>query len=96
MHKDDINIDFSDIPPISNLKKGRKNPHAEKINKEGYSITLHYSPTDVASGHIDDTKDIIQALVDLMSTADAKRLLAHIKDEYDLPCSPHIWEAMAL
>ena len=96
MQKHDTKIDFSDIPLISTFKKGRKNPHAEKINKEGYSITQHYSPKDIASGHIDDTKDIIQALVELMSTADAKRLLTHIKDEYDLPCSPHIWEGMVL
>jgi uncharacterized protein YqgV (UPF0045/DUF77 family) len=74
------------------FSKGRKNPHAEKILKEGYSITVHYSPQDITEGHFDDTKDIIQALVELMSADDSKRLLAHIKNNYDLPCSPDVWE----
>jgi len=67
------------------FSKGRKNPHAEKILKEGYSVTVHYSPQDIAEGHFDDTKDIIQALVELMSVDDTKKLLTHIKDNYDLP-----------
>ena len=74
------------------FSNGRKNPHAEKIKKEGYSITIHYSPQDVAEGHLDDTKDIIQALVDLMSPSESQRLLLYIKDNYDLPCSPEIWK----
>ena len=76
------------------FSKGRKNPHAEKVNEEGYSITEYYSPQDVANGHLDDTKDIIQALVEIMSVNDSKRLLAHIKEHYDLPCSPYLWEGM--
>ena len=74
------------------FSNGRKNPHAEKIKKEGYSITIHYSPQDVADGHLDDTKDIIQALVDLMSPSESKRLLMYIRDNFDLPCPPEIWE----
>jgi len=74
------------------FSKGRKNPHAEKILKEGYSVTVHYSPQDIAGGHFDDTKDIIQALVELMSADDSKRLLSYIKNNYDLPCSPDLWE----
>jgi len=92
MHKTDSTIDFSDIPEITSFSRGRRNPHAAKIKKEGYSITIHYSPEDVATGQIDDTKDIIQALVELMTTSDSKRLLAHIKEHYDLPCSPAVWE----
>ena len=68
------------------FSKGRKNPHAEKILKEGYSVTVHYTPQDMAEGHFDDTKDIIQALVELMSADDSKRLLTYIKNNYDLPC----------
>jgi uncharacterized protein YqgV (UPF0045/DUF77 family) len=74
------------------FSKGRKNPYAEKILKEGYSVTIHYNPQDIAEGHFDDTKDIIQALVEVMSADDTKRLLAYIKDNYDLPCSPDLWE----
>jgi len=76
------------------FSNGRKNPHAEKIKKEGYSITVHYSPQDVADGNFDDAKDVIQALVELMSESDAKRLLLHIKDNYNLPCSPDLWDGI--
>ena len=67
------------------FSKGRKNPHAEKMLREGYSVTVHYSPRDIAEGQFDDTKDIIQALVELMSADNSKSLLMHIKDNYDLP-----------
>jgi hypothetical protein len=86
------NIDFSDIPEITDFSKGRKNPHASKIKREGYSITMHYSPKDIT--HLNDTKDIIEALVELMSEEESKHLLAHIKENYDLPCSPFVWEAV--
>ncbi|MCL2046021.1 MAG: hypothetical protein FWG88_06510 [Oscillospiraceae bacterium] len=69
---------------------GKKNPHAAKMKTEGYSITIHYSPHDT----IDDTKDIIQALVELMSTSEAKELLLYIKENYDLPCSPDIFDTI--
>ena len=42
------NIDTSDIPEITDFSKARPNPYAEKIRKHGYSITIHYSPEDVA------------------------------------------------
>ena len=75
------------------FSKGRKNPHAEEIKKNGYSVTIHYSPQDVSDGHFDDTKDILQALIELMTPDDSKRLLTHVKEHYDLPCSPNVWEA---
>jgi hypothetical protein len=87
-------IDYSDIPEINVLSKGRKNPHAEKIKKEGYSVTVHYSPEDVANGDFDDTKDIVAALVDLMSKEEATRLLLHIKENYNLACSPNVWHCI--
>jgi len=75
--------------------KGRKSPHAEVILKKGYSITEHYSPEDVASGDFfDDTKDIVMALLDLMSKEETVRLLLHIKDNYNLPCSPNVWHGI--
>ena len=76
------------------FSKGRKNPHAEKILKEGYSVTVHYSPQDIAEGHFDDTKDIVAALVELMSKEETIRLLLHIKDNYSLPCSPNVWHCI--
>ena len=87
---------LDDMPEITDFSKGRKNPFAEKIKNEGYTITTieHFSPKDIADGQLDDTKDIIQALIELMSVADSKRLLAHIKENYNLPCSPKLWDAI--
>ena len=76
------------------FSKGRKNPHASKIREEGYSVRIHYTPQDVAAGSIDDTKDIVRALVELMTADDAMRLLAYIRNNYDLPCSPNIWDVV--
>ena len=76
------------------LFEAHKNPHAAKIKEKGYSVTIHYSPEDVAGGNIDDIKDIVQALVELMSESEAKQLLHHIKDNYNLPCSPDLWEVL--
>ena len=47
-----------------------------------------------SSVNIDDMKDIVQALVDLMSENEAKQLLQYIKNNYDLPCSPDLWEVL--
>lgn len=49
MSEKDKSIDYSDIPEITDFSTARKNPHAEKIKKYGYSITIHYSPEDVAN-----------------------------------------------
>ena len=48
MYRDNAAIDYSDIPEITDFSKARKNPYAEKIRKHGYSITIRYSPEDVA------------------------------------------------
>ena len=76
------------------FSNGRKNPHSEAILKNGYSITEHYSAEEVANGEIDDTKDIVAALVELMSREETTRLLLYIKDNYNLPCSPEVWESI--
>lgn len=81
--------------PHYNITKGRKNPHADAILAKGYSITEHYSPEDIANGDFDDTKDIVAALVELMSKEETTRLLRHIKDNYNLPCSPNVWHGIA-
>ena len=44
----DEKIDTSDIPEITDFSNARPNPYAEKIKKHGYSITIRYSPEDVA------------------------------------------------
>jgi len=94
--QDENALYFDDMPEITDFSKGRKNPFADKIKKEGYSITTveHYSPEDIANSHFDDTKEIIQALVELMPATDSRRLLAHIKEHYNVPCSPHLWDAV--
>jgi len=43
------NIDLSDIPEVTGKKKARKNPFYERIMKNGFSITEHYTPEDVAN-----------------------------------------------
>ena len=85
---------LDDMPEITDFSKGRKNPFAERIKKEGYTVTVHYSPADIADGSIGDKKDIVQALVELMSEDEANKLLLHIKNNYDLPCSPDLWEVV--
>ena len=55
------NIDTTDIPEITDFSKARPNPYAEKIRKHGYSITIHYSPQDVAR-MTSDTLDKIKEL----------------------------------
>jgi len=51
MNIDNIPIDLSDIPELTekDFANARKNPFADRIKKHGYSITIHYSPEDVAS-----------------------------------------------
>ena len=48
MRIDDNQIDYSDIPAITDFSTARKNPFAEQIKKHGYTIQIHYSPEDVA------------------------------------------------
>ena len=95
MNEMSLSANLDDMPEITDFSKGRKNPFAEKIRKEGYSITVHYSPEDIADGSIGDKKDIVQALVELMSEDEANKLLLHIKNNYDLPCSPDLWEVVS-
>ena len=91
---DDEGINYDDIPEIIDFSKGHKNPHAKSIREKGYSVTIHYTPEDVANGEVDDIKDILQALIELMSTEDAKRLLLHIKNSFKIPCSPNVWDSI--
>ena len=93
-NKEHLVAGVDDMPEITDFSKGRRNPFAEKIKKEGYSVTIHYSPEDVAKGELDDTKDIVAALVDLMTKDETIRLLLHIKENYNLPCSPDLWHGV--
>ena len=87
-------IDYSDIPEITDFSRARKNPHASVIKEKGYSITIHYTPEETASADFDDTEDIIQALVSLMSVSERKSLLKFIRNNYELPCSPNVWDVL--
>ena len=44
-------IDTSEIREMTaqDFKKGRKNPYAEKLRKNGYSIVINVSPEDIAN-----------------------------------------------
>jgi len=89
-------LDIDDMPEITDFSKGRKNPFAKQIKEKGYTvrITEHFSPEQIANGNIDDTKDILRALIEPMSANDIKRLIAYIKDNFDSPCTPEAWEAI--
>jgi len=41
-------IDLSDIPETIDFSNARKNPYYERIVKNGFSITEHYTADDVA------------------------------------------------
>jgi hypothetical protein len=40
-------IDTSEIKEITDFSKARKNPYAEKLRKNGYSIVINVSPEDI-------------------------------------------------
>ena len=44
---ENMTIDLSDIPEITDFSKARKNPYYDRIMKYGFSITEYYSPEDV-------------------------------------------------
>ena len=41
-------IDTSEIKEITDFSKARKNPYAEGLRKNGYSILIDVSPEDIA------------------------------------------------
>jgi len=58
MSINNIPIDLTDIPELTSkdFTKAKKNPYAKRIKENGYSITIYYSPEDVAAqirGNID-------------------------------------------
>ena len=58
MSINNIPIDLTDIPELTNkdFARAKKNPYAKRIKENGYSITIHYSPEDVAAqirGNVD-------------------------------------------
>ena len=42
-------IDTSEIKEITDFSKARKNPYAEKLRSNGYSIVINVSPDDIAN-----------------------------------------------
>ena len=75
------NIDTSDIPEITDFSKARRNPYAEKIRKHGYSITIHYSPEDVAR-MTEDTINKIKGLDMLELDPDEKEALRKYEETH--------------
>jgi len=41
-------INTSEIKEITDFSKARKNPYAEKLRSNGYSIVINVSPDDIA------------------------------------------------
>lgn len=41
-------IDTSDIKEITDFSKAKRNPYAEKLRKDGYSIIINVSPEDIS------------------------------------------------
>lgn len=41
-------IDTSDIKEITDFSKAKRNPYAEKLRKNGYSIIINVSPEDIS------------------------------------------------
>ena len=62
-------MDAIEIKEVTDFSKARKNPYADRIKKHGYSITIHYSPDDVAR-MTKQTLEKIQALDMLELDAD--------------------------
>ena len=75
-------IDTSDIPEITDFSKARRNPYAEKIRKHGYSITIHYSPEDVAR-MTEDTINKIKGLDMLELDPDEKEALRKYQEAHE-------------
>jgi hypothetical protein len=40
-------MDNLEIREITDFSKARKNPYAERIRKNGFSVTVHYGPEEV-------------------------------------------------
>ena len=46
LHED---IDLSDIPEITDISTARRNPYAERLRKDGYTIVVNVSPEEIAA-----------------------------------------------
>jgi len=67
-------IDLSDIKEITDFSKARKNPYAEKLRKNGYSIVINVSPEDI-SNMTQRNIEIIQGMDMLELDPDEQRAL---------------------
>jgi hypothetical protein len=67
-------IDLSDIKEITDFSKARKNPYAEKLRKNGYSIVINVSPDDI-SNMTQRNIEIIQGMDMLELDPDEQRAL---------------------
>ena len=53
-------IDTTEIKELTveDFAKGRKNPYAEKLRKNGYSIVINISPEDIANMTVHNVEKI--------------------------------------
>jgi hypothetical protein len=58
------------------FSNGRRNPYAEKLRKEGFTITIHYGPDDISE--MDNTEEC-DLLPDEMAAFEEYR--AHMEAE---------------
>jgi len=72
--KEDMPIDLSDIPEITDFSKAHKNLYAEKLHKQGYSIVINISPEDIAN-MTQDNIEKIQSMDMLELDPDDRRAL---------------------
>ena len=66
-----IVMDSLEIREITDFSKARKSPYAEQIKKNGFSVTVRYSPDDVAK----IINDVCERDIDLLEL-DAEELKA--------------------
>ena len=71
-----------------NKEKIKKNPYAES-RKQGYSIIINYGPGENAW---DDTKEKIKALLEVLPSHEADRLLSYIVNNFNLGLNESSWD----
>jgi len=67
-------IDTTDIKEITDFSRARRNPYAEKLRKDGYSIVVNVSPKDI-SNMTQRNIEVIQGMDMLELDPDERRAL---------------------
>ena len=74
-------IDTSDIREMTaeDFARGRKNPYAEKLRKNGYSIVINVSPEEIAK-RTDSNLERMQSMDMLALDPDERRALEKYRE----------------